>query len=100
MDENKVTVLINDKEVYVSDELKTLILEENTYCCGQIFDDGYQKYILALTDSCQKVCLINLKNGNRYNDPVPVNNFQKISRKEFEIISLGLKGLKKRIKNV
>lgn len=49
-------------------------------------DDPINHYILAQA-SAFKVCLINLKKGNRYLDPVTVEQVDDITEKEWDKIS-------------
>lgn len=58
-----------------------------TYSVGQKFQQFQSgAYILAQVDT-RKVCLISLENGNRYDDPVEVNDPSRITPFEFDKIT-------------
>ena len=51
--------------------------------CYQSIDSKVYESIMILAQvEAFRVCLIDLKTGNRYNDPVPVENINNISIKE------------------
>lgn len=65
--------------------------KEVTYQIGDRFDsDVYGPQILAQFE-VNKVSLISLLNGNRFDDPVTVRAFYKITQQEFDMISGGVK---------
>lgn len=62
------------------------IVKEKTYKIGQRFKKNKRyKYILAQTQP-DKICLICLETGNRWNNPIKVNDSQKITAVEFKKI--------------
>lgn len=63
------------------------IYPEETYSVGQRFKTTYdEEYILAQVD-LRKVTMISLSNGNRYEDPIDVDDPQRITREDLNKIS-------------
>lgn len=61
--------------------------EERLYCQGDMFVNAVgEKFILAQVDD-SKMCLISLKTGNRWNNPVRVIHCYGIHQGEFQGIS-------------
>jgi len=63
---------------------------DGTYKIGMKFKYDDNEYILAAV-AYQKVCLINKDTGKRFNDMVHVKHINKITAKEWEMISAGIK---------
>jgi hypothetical protein len=66
--------------------LKSLRKEEKTYKIGDKFLGFFGTYLLTQV-SPYKVCLIDIERGNRYKDPIKVENVYKITKEEMKRIA-------------
>lgn len=71
----------------LQEELKRLEIEEleNTYKVGDIFIKGKEYYILSQVGHSM-MCLIHIRDGNRWRDPIKVDDVCKITKEEFNKI--------------
>jgi len=70
-------------------EKEIISREKINYVCGQRFLlDDKEEYILSQVEP-SKMCLIYLKDGNRYQEPILVKDMSKITREEFRLITMG-----------
>jgi hypothetical protein len=85
-------IIMDKKEALAKiEELKEYVekLDRTTYKVGDRFQYAGEIedcFILAQV-SCAKVCLISLKSGNRWIEPVKVNSLRKITQEEFDGIT-------------
>ena len=69
--------------------------EPRTYKMGDTFIVDGNPYILASVNEDKAVCLVNIANGSRYDDPIKVDDLMKITSAEFDLCTVDIDSIRK-----